>query len=200
MAQCRAPYVTLSREGFGPLFPCRIIDNIILICYNIIIFAKQGGDRVAKHRKLKESNIKSSSSTMKYWETAYDFVYACGEFASAYKLYENFRDPSTRHEVDKVVDDYYGTVDALWEVIQTRREICQSKIHKLNTACRANGIHCIDSPETLIELMLLEDRRVYYRRAIKRYCEHDEVVPLQQIENEYRALITKRRHSKRASK
>ena len=125
--------------------------------------------------------------TQEYWDKAQEIVQKAGVYASAEKLRRNLEDEATRWKVEEVLERYYENDEGfLKDAIRfKRREICQA-IRDFNILASQNGCHEVTKPDSLIALLMDEERRRKYKAFCEKHRKKNEIIDLQQIEMEFR--------------
>ncbi len=118
-----------------------------------------------------------------YWSAALLIVDAAGQYAAAVKLKNNIMDPSTRHKVEGVFDNYYhGRMSVLDDRIESARCLFDVRVKKFNLYCLQANETTITMPDRLLNILLNERRRESYKGKIRRRMQKGVVCRLQDFE------------------
>lgn len=137
---------------------------------------------------MSTENIKASKATMAYWNSAKKIIGVVGKYVSADKLRVNLEDESTAWKVQRVFSQYYGSSSAaLYKTISNYKSSFDKAVRVFNMQCQMMNVIGVVNADNLFELLKNEKRREFYMRVIGRKLKADEVVPLQEIEKQFRA-------------
>ncbi len=156
---------------------------------------------MSKSKAPKKEPILVSFETQEYWDKAQKLVKEAGAYASAEKLRINLEDEATRWKVKRVLTRYYeGDETILRNAIHFHRREVMKVIREFNLLAANNGKHEITKPDSLINLLLDEERRRKYKSFIEKHRKKNEIVDLQKVEMEYRAWKEAYEKKKRSKK
>ncbi len=148
-------------------------------------------------KKSKEP-ITISFETQEYWDKAQEIVKKAGAYASAEKLRINLDDEATRWKVTRVLTRYYeGDENLLRSTIHHKRREVMKAITEFNTLAANNGHLEVTKPNSLINLLMDEDRRRKYKAFCEKHRKKNEMVDLQKVEMEFREWRKQREKKKK---
>lgn len=138
--------------------------------------------------------IKIDFAVLHFYDKVEGLLSDAGRYAHSYKLRENLNDEATRFKVEHVFRRYYDNDPRkLADEIHFRRRQCFKAITEISQLCVRYGKREVRDKEIVTELLLDEGRRSGWRKLIKEHKNANDIVPLQQIENEYRENLSSKK-------
>lgn len=137
--------------------------------------------------KKRTKNVTKSGKSTQYWDTVDEILKISENYTKRKKLRVNLLDPSTAFKVQHVLDNYYGgKMSNLVDAIATDAESFYAKVEKINICLLSKGLITIRDSDKLLELLIDNDRRNFYRKKVDEEREADMIIPLQILEANYR--------------
>ena len=133
-------------------------------------------------------NVKSVSAVHgeNFWKIAKSVIYQAGKYSYGVKLMLNLSDESTKWKVQDVLSKYYkGDINRLEQSIRSHKEKYNSSIKQLNHYSIRLGLPVVTKPETLLQMLMEQERRSFYSRTINKCLKKRTVMSMQAIERKY---------------
>ena len=123
----------------------------------------------------------------RFWSSAGRIIDLAAKYSQRISLKESLLDESEEWKVRNVLDRYYdGDISNLNKSIKNAKKQFEREVMMYNLDCQHEGLKEVRKIETLLELLLDPQRRMFYKKAIKKAKEEQIVYPLQDIEKAFR--------------
>lgn len=135
----------------------------------------------------KSKKITIPKEVVEYYKEVETLLQEAGKYSQNYRLLENIGNPETNFRVKHVLESYYDNDETLLRMAVNKQKVrCKRTIERINTLCKRYDILPISYPERLTQLLLNPERRKVYKKLAAKYKKQGRIVPLQDLEAEFR--------------